>query len=103
MYIIKCTVYRKNLNNSLSQLRELQTDIARRKVYSSTYHTQFSDLKLSTSTSKMMKSKETISTEKLGKKPLSYQPEYPLPDIKKVHGRTDLPATGTVIEHPAEG
>ena len=52
---------------------------------------------------KMMESKETIRTEKLGKKPSSYQPVYPLLDIKKPHSRTDLPATGTVIEHPAEG
>ena len=93
----------EQFSESAKKGERLHTDIARRRVYSSSYHTQFSYSKLSTSTSKMMESKETISTEKLGGKPLSYELEYPLPDIKKVHSRTDLPATDTVIERPAEG
>ena len=72
----------EQFSESAKKEQRLQTDIARRKVYSSTYHTQFSDFvsdsKSSTSTSKMMESKETISTEKLREKPSSYQPEYTL-------------------------
>ena len=91
----------EHFSESAKKEQRLLTDIGEK--YISTSHTHFSDSKSSSSTSKMMESKEIISTEKLEKKSSSYRFEYPLPDIKKPHSRTDLPATSTVIEHPAEG
>ena len=104
MYYIYIQKKLQQFSESAKKEQRLQTDIGEKYILSSsTSHTHFSDSKSSTSTSKIMEGKETISTEKLGKRPPSYRHGYPLPDIKMPHSRTDLPATSTIIEHPVEG
>ena len=79
----------ERFTESAKKEQRQQTDMGKKFLSSSTSHRHSSDSKSLTSTSKIMESKDTRSTEEL--LPYKYKAEQ---DIKKHHSQP------TVIKHP---